>query len=454
MFARIFENMEKVIVVGGGLAGALMGCYLGKRGFDVEVYERRPDMRKNLISAGKSINLALSKRGLNALHRVGLEQAMLKHAIPMHGRMMHDISGQQNYQPYGRDGQFINSVSRGMLNILLLELADEMPNVKLFFDHKCIDADLTKGEVTFSLPDSETKLVKADKIIGGDGAFSAIRLEMMKTDRFDYSQDYLNHGYKELTIEPVDGNFAMEKNCLHIWPRGEYMLIALPNPDKTFTCTLFYPYEGEHSFASIKNEADLLAFFNSMFPDAVPLMPDLVKDFFENPTGSLVTVRCYPWIKNNFALIGDACHAVVPFYGQGMNCAFEDCVVLDECLEKYLPDWDKAFDAYQKLRKPNADAIADLALQNFIEMRDLVGDEDFLHYKKVEHDLCDLYPEQFKSQYELVSFTLEPYSFAKEQGARNTEMVKYLIENELEDKIHDRELMLKFFSEYKRQVTA
>lgn len=245
-----------------------------------------------------------------------------------------------------------------------------------------------------------------------------------------------------------------KKNSLHIWPRGEYMLIALPNPDKTFTCTLFYPFKGPHSFESIKTEQDLLNFFNEMFPDAVPLMPDLVKDFFQNPTGSLVTVRCYPWVNGDFALLGDACHAVVPFYGQGMNCAFEDCVVLDECLEKYLPDWDKAFDEYQRLRKPNADAIADLALQNFVEMRDKVGDKDFLHYKHIEHDLCELYPDLFRSQYELVSFTLEPYSFAKEQGAKNTDLVNYIIENNLESKIVDRSFMENFFNEFRNKTMS
>ena len=443
--------MEKVIVVGGGLAGALMGVYFGKRGFEVEIYERRADMRKNRMSAGKSINLALSTRGLNALHKVGLEQAMLEHAIPMTGRMMHDVKGNQSYQPYGKEGQYINSVSRGLLNILILELADELPNVSLFFDHKCTDANLNENTCEFTLPDGSKKVVKADRIIGGDGAFSAIRNEMMRTDRFDYSQDYLAHGYKELTIEPVEGEFSLQKNSLHIWPRGEYMLIALPNPDKTFTCTLFYPYEGPHSFDSIKTEQDLLNFFNEMFPDAVPLMPNLVKDFFENPTGSLVTVRCFPWVKGNFALIGDACHAVVPFYGQGMNCAFEDCVVLDECLEKYLPDWDKAFDEYQKLRKPNADAIADLAIQNFVEMRDLVADKDFLHYKCVERDLCELYPDLFRSQYELVSFTLEPYSYAKEQGAKNTALVNHLIANNLEDKIADRSFMVNFIQEFRNK---
>lgn len=446
--------MEKVVIAGGGLAGSLMAAYLGRRGYQVELYERRIDMRKNRISAGKSINLALSTRGLNALEKVGLRDAMLTHAIPMHGRMMHDMKGNQKYQPYGKDGQYINSVSRGMLNIILLDLADSFPNVNIFFEHVCIDADLESGKAIFKKADGSEVTVTADRLIGGDGAFSAIRNEMMKTSRFDYSQDYENYGYKELTIAPKDGGFALDKNCLHIWPRGEFMLIALPNPDFTFTCTLFFPYEGPVSFDAIRTEADLMEFFNSTFPDVVPLMPDLVADFFGNPTGSLVTVRCYPWVKGKAALIGDAAHAVVPFYGQGMNCAFEDVVELDECLEKHHGNWDLAMQDYQQIRKPNADAIADLALQNFVEMRDKVGDEAFLHYKKVEHDLCELYPEMFRSQYELVSFTLEPYQFAKEQGARNTSLVNDLIDLNLEDKINDREFMLNFFRARLDQETA
>ena len=446
--------MEKVVIAGGGLAGSLMAAYLGKRGYEVELYERRVDMRKNWISAGKSINLALSTRGLNALEKVGLKDAMLTHAIPMNGRMMHDVQGNQKYQPYGKEGQYINSVSRGTLNVILLDLADSYPNVKIFFECLCTEADLEKGTAVFKKSDGTEFTVQADRLIGGDGAFSAIRNEMMKTSRFDYSQDYENYGYKELTIAPKNGEFALDKNCLHIWPRGEFMLIALPNPDKTFTCTLFFPYEGPVSFDAIRTEADLMSFFKSTFPDTIPLMPDLVSDFFGNPTGSLVTVRCYPWVKGKAALIGDAAHAVVPFYGQGMNCSFEDVLALDECLENHQFDWDKAMQDYQQIRKPNADAIADLALQNFVEMRDKVGDENFLHYKKIEHELCELYPEMFRSQYELVSFTLEPYQFAKEQGARNTAMVNDLIALNLEDRITDREFMLNFFRAHLNQGTA
>lgn len=445
--------MYKVTVVGGGLAGSLMAVYLAKRGMEVSVYEHRPDMRSADISAGKSINLALSERGIKALEKVGLKDAILSQALPMKGRMMHSESGSLDYQPYGTEGQHINSVSRGGLNIQLLELADENPNVNLYFEHKCTKVDLEKGIAYFKTKDGKEVVVKSDYILGADGAYSAVRQRMMKSGRFNYSQDYLDHGYKELTIAPGDnGDFAIRNDCLHIWPRGEYMLIALPNPDKTFTCTLFYPFEGENSFDSLQHEEEVLQFFEKHFSDAVEIMPNLVDDFFDNPTGSLVTVRCYPWVKEKAVLIGDACHAVVPFYGQGMNCAFEDCVVLDECLDEFLPDWDKALDEYQKRRKTNADAIADLALQNFIEMRDLVGDKDFLHYKDIEHKLCELYPEKFQSQYEMVTFTNMPYREALDHGAANTEFVKEIIDNGWESRIEDKSFMESLFA--KRSNTA
>jgi kynurenine 3-monooxygenase len=445
----------KITMVGGGLAGSLMAVYFAQRGFEVNLYERRPDMRKADISAGKSINLALSARGIRALEKVGLKDAILSKAIAMNGRMIHSEKGELSYQPYGTEGQFINSVSRGGLNIQLLELADENPDVHLFFNHKCLDVDLENAVATFRNEAGEKVRVESDYVIGGDGAFSAVRMRMMKSGRFDYSQDYTDHGYKELCIPATaNGEFALDPNSLHIWPRGAYMMIALPNPDKSFTCTLFYPFEGINSFESLKTEADVRAFFNEHFADAVPLMPTLVEDYFENPTGTLVTVRCYPWVKGKTALLGDACHAVVPFYGQGMNCAFEDCVVMDECIEKHWPNMDKAMDEYQKSRKINADAIADLALQNFVEMRDLVGDKDFLHYKKVEHDLCDLYPELFKSQYELVTFSNVDYSYAQQRGAENTKVGLDLIANGWEDKLSDKAFITNLLQQHRTAATA
>ncbi|MCB9251337.1 MAG: FAD-dependent monooxygenase [Flavobacteriales bacterium] len=441
--------MEKIGIVGGGLAGSLIAVYLAKRGFEVTLYEKRPDMRLNRISAGRSINLALSERGINALRKVGLDKQVLETGIPMSGRMMHRVDGERSYQPYGKEGQAIYSVSRGLLNVKLLELADEMDNIKIVFDSDCVGANLKTGEVRLKGKDGNTFTDTFDYVIGSDGAFSAIRQEMQGRSMFNYSQTYLEHGYKELTIPAGPGNtFLLEKNCLHIWPRESFMLIALPNLDGSFTCTLFFQMNGPLSFESIDNTEKLDAFFDQYFADAKPLFEDLHGDFFNNPTGTLCTIRCYPWSSGKMTLVGDAAHAVVPFYGQGMNCSFEDCVVFDEMFDKFYPDWEQLFEAYEKSRKPNADAIADLALQNFVEMRDLVADEDFLHFKKVEHELTELYPGKFKSQYELVTFTNEPYSYAREQGARNSELVKKIIRDNLENKLNDSEFMDTLFSEY------
>ena len=439
--------MKRITLVGGGLAGSLAAVYLAKRGYEVDIYERRPDMRNVEIPAGRSINLALSTRGIDALKRVGLDQVVLDQAIPMAGRMMHDEKGNLAYQPYGKDGQVINSVSRAHLNIQLLKLADEHKNVNQFFNMRCQEVDIENSICKFTNEKTGENIeVKSDYILGSDGAYSPVRLKMMKNDRFDYSQSYTKSGYKELNITPTpDGNFAMDPDSLHIWPRGNFMMIALPNPDKSFTCTLFMPYAGEVGFDQINSDQEILNFMNTYFADTVPLMPELLNDFKRNPVGSLVTVRCYPWHMKKATLIGDACHAIVPFYGQGMNCAFEDCVELDNCLEEF-GDWDKAMNEYQKRRKPNADAIADLALQNFIEMRDLVGDKDFLHYKKMEHQLCELYPDLFKSQYEMVTFSKVPYSEAKTKGAQNTQRVHDLIASKYEDKITDRSFVEEWFA--------
>ncbi len=436
--------MEKITLIGGGLAGSLLAICLAKRGFEVNVYERRPDMRANRISAGRSINLALSVRGVRALDRVGLTDEIMKQAIPMYGRTMHAQDGELAFQPYGTDNQAIYSVSRGLLNIRLLELADEYPNINLFFEHKCTDVDLETAEATFTDAEGAEVKVQGDRIIGSDGAFAATRLQMQFTDRFNYSQSYLEHGYKELRIPAGEGGkFLMHKESLHIWPRGNYMMIALPNPEGDFTCTLFFPFEGEESFEALQTEAQVEKFFKHRFSDAVPMMPTLLEDYFSNPTSSLVTVKCFPWVKGDkVALLGDSAHAIVPFYGQGMNCAFEDCVVMDDCLEEFGNDWGKVFSEYQKRRKPNADAIADLAVQNFIEMRDKVGDADFLERKRVEHDLCELYPQKFKSQYELVTFTSTPYAEALAQGEVNDRILNEIITKGIDVKDESRILPL------------
>jgi kynurenine 3-monooxygenase len=427
---------QKITIIGGGLAGSLAAIYMAKRGFEVNLFERRSDMRKATAYQGRSINLALSTRGLHALEKIGLDKEILADAIPMYGRMMHSKTGELSYHPYGKSGQAINSVSRGRLNLKLIELADELPNINIYFNSKCIDVDVNKATATFELEDGSLKTITSDRILGTDGAFAASRGKLQISERFNYSQHYLHVGYKELEIPAGEnGKFLMEKNALHIWPRGSFMMIALPNPSGDFTCTLFMPYE---VFDSIKTKDDVTKFFNEEFADTVPMMPTLEEDYMKNPTSNLVTVRCYPWVKEDkLALAGDAAHAIVPFYGQGMNCSFEDIVVLDNMIEKYGDDWNTIFDEYQKERKPNADAIADLAVQNYYEMADKVGDKHFLHKKHIEHDLSELYPDKFKSQYELTTFSLSGYKYAWDQGQKNDVLLEKIIADGAEEKMKD-----------------
>jgi len=433
------------IICGCGLAGALMACYLADDGWRVRVYERRPDPRKAGYVGGRSINLALSVRGLTGLRGAGLEETVLtRDAIRMPGRMMHAHDGTTTFQPYSSDpNDAINSVSRGGLNLTLIKAAAARPNVELFFDAPCIDADLVNARATFDMPGGK-ETVDADLLIGSDGAFSAVRMAFLKYDRFDYSQSYLRHAYKELHIPEVRAArempnnaldreaFAMEPHALHIWPRGSAMMIALPNRDGSFTCTLFWPFEGTHSFESLEGPHaagpwprdiapnKVREFFDEHYRDAVPLMPTLEQDFARNPTSSLVTVRCYPWQRHGRAcLLGDAAHAIVPFYGQGMNAAFEDCLVLSRCLKEHRDRHD-ALAAYEDARKPNADAIADMAIENFVEMRDLAGRPDFQYRKKIEQtihrELGEKHADRVTPQYNLVSFTTVPYSMAQRRG--------------------------------------
>jgi len=420
---------KNITVLGAGLVGSLLSIYLAKRGHQVNLYERRPDMRKEKMSAGKSINLALSDRGWKGLEGTGIGDEIRKVAIPMHGRMIHHAAGGMDFQPYGEKNQAIWSVSRGGLNMELMNLAERNSGVKIFFNERCTSIDLKQATAQFE--NQETKIISnvdSDVIFGADGAFSAARLQLqLSTDRFEYSQQYIDHGYKELNIPAgKNGEFLIEKNALHIWPRGGYMLIALPNMDGSFTCTLFFPFEGKESFAALTNEQELMTFFNRVFPDAVPLMPTLARDFFHNPTGSLVTVRCFPWsYQDKLCLIGDAAHAIVPFFGQGMNCGFEDCTVLDRLLQTNDDDWGKLFREFETARKPNSDAIAGLALQNFIEMRDLVGDKKFLLRKKIEARVHEKHPSKWLSLYSQVTFSPDiPYSVALANGNRQDAIMK------------------------------
>ena len=422
--------MEKVAVIGAGLVGSLQAIFLAKKGFEVEVYERRPDIRAAKLAAGRSINLALSNRGWKALEQAGIKEEIEKVAIPMYGRAIHDTKGNITSQAYGQEGEAIYSVSRGGLNKELIIAADKYPNVKFFFEMKCEDVDLENSSLTFTDKDGKTVEANVDRIFATDGAFSAVRARMQKTDRFNYSQYYLAHGYKELSIPPTeDGGFRIEKNALHIWPRGSYMLIALPNSDGSFTCTLFFPFEGKNSFSSITDKEKLNDFFKSVFPDAYELMPHLEEEYFENPTSSLVTVRCSPWnYEDKVIMMGDASHAIVPFYGQGMNSGFEDCTVFDEVYEAQNGDWKQVMPAFAEQRKPDADAIADLAIYNFIEMRDKVADEDFLLRKKIEKRMFEEHPDKWMPLYSQVTFSHIPYSKAWQAGQKQDQIMDKIMQ--------------------------
>jgi kynurenine 3-monooxygenase len=393
---------ERVAVVGAGLAGCLLATLLARRGLTVDVYERRDDPRRAGAERGRSINLAISARGLDALGRVGLDERTLDDALPMRGRTLHSPTGALAYQSYSADGtRAINSISRAGLNHALLDRAEETPGVRLHFGRRLVGVDAETGELTFD--DGDT--ARADVVLGADGAYSAVRRSIQHG--MDLHQDFLPHGYKELTIPARDGRFALDPGSLHIWPRGASMMIALPNTDRSFTCTLFW---AKADFAALDTPERVLAEFRERYPDAVELMPTLAADYLANPVGSLVTVRCAPWVRGRVALVGDAAHAIVPFFGQGANCAFEDCVELDRSLTATGGDWPTALARYQDQRKPNADAIADMALANFVEMSEKVASPVFRGQTKLRHALERALGGRYVSRYELVSFTTIPYA--------------------------------------------
>lgn len=412
-------NKKKIAVIGAGLVGSLWAIYLSKRGHEVHVFDRRPDIRKLKIVQGKSINLALSDRGWRGLQGAGIEDDIRKVALPMSGRLMHAVDGTLTYQPYGKEGQAIYSVSRGLLNQTLIHCADRAENVSLVFDQTCVDVDLKKNEISFLRNDTKEILKeKFDHIFGTDGAFSAVKSKLTRQDRFDYSQAYLDHGYKELEIPAnADGTHKMRVDCLHIWPRGEFMMIALPNVDGSFTCTLFIAFEGKNSLANLKSPEAVKDFFKTNFQDAMEMMPELTDDFFANPDASLVMTKCYPWhFEDKVCLLGDAAHAIVPFYGQGMNAGFEDCTVLNRLMNEHADDFAKIFPAFTKERKPAGDAILELALRNYIEMRDKTGDADFLLQKKIEARFSAKHPDKWIPLYSQVTFSHIPYHEALRNG--------------------------------------
>jgi kynurenine 3-monooxygenase len=436
---------KNIVIVGAGLVGSLLSIYLSRRGHHVRIYERRGDMRKEKVSAGRSINLALSDRGLLALEKVGLTDEIKEIAIPMHGRYIHNIDGEPAFQPYGKEGQYINSVSRATLNMKLMDLA-EKNGVEICFNQRCDRIDWGNDEMHFDSGDGKSlKPFKADIIFGADGAFAATRLQhMLQHEKFEYQQHYIDCGYKELTIPPTaDGEFAMEVNALHIWPRKDYMLIALPNLDRTFTCTLFFPFTGAQSFEQLDSPEKVRSFFESTFPDVIKLMPGYAGEFFKNPTSPLVTVKCYPWIRDDkFALIGDAAHAIVPFFGQGMNAGFEDCRILDELVETHGDDWSAILSEYQQVRKPDADAIADMAVNNFTEMREKTADPKFLLQKKIEARLHEKYPEKWIPAYSQVTFSPHiRYSDALKRGEKQEAIMKEVMSrNDIETKWDSEEV--------------
>jgi kynurenine 3-monooxygenase len=420
---------EKVTLIGAGLNGPLLAILLRQRGFAVEIYERRPDMRRVRVSAGRSINLALSTRGIYALQQAGLWERMRSIIIPMKGRMMHSIAGELSFQPYGKnETEVINSISRAELNIALMNAAEEQ-GAAIHFNQRCMGFDLKPGTIRVRNEETgdETTL-EAGVVIGCDGSASAIRAEMLKLSRFNFSQQHLDYGYKELTIAAgKDRKHLLETNALHIWPRGNHMLIALPNIDGTFACILFLPFEGADSFASLNTPADVVRFFEERFPDALKLMPQLADNYAANPTGAMVTIKCSPWhVEERSLLLGDAAHAIVPFFGQGINCGFEDCTCLVDLLDRHGADWPRVFDEFEKERKINTDAIADMAIENFTEMRDRVADARFLFRKKVELALEAKYPQFFVPKYAMVTFHRIPYSVALMRGTLQDRMLAEL----------------------------
>ena len=422
---------QTVSLIGAGLNGPLLALGLVRRGFRVEIYERRPDMRRAPISAGRSINLALSTRGIHALTEAGLWSKMRKIVVPMKGRMMHSAASELTFQPYGKDeAEVINSISRAELNIALMSAA-EAQGVKIFFQQRCTGIDLKTGGL--KLRDTRTgedKTLKSSVVIGCDGSASALRGEMLKLSRFNFSQQYLDYGYKELTLPSgPDGKHVLESNALHIWPRGNYMLIALPNVDGTFACILFLPFEGQDSFAQLTTHSAVVKFFEARFPDVIPLLPDVAGSFFANPTGAMVTIKCSPWqVEGRVLLLGDAAHAIVPFFGQGINCGFEDCTSLLALLDQQGADWAQVFSDFEMARKVNTDALADLAVENFVEMRDRVADPRFLFRKRVELALQAKYPQLFVPKYAMVTFHRIPYALALQRGQVQDRMLTDLCE--------------------------
>jgi len=414
-------------LIGAGLTGPLLATYLAQQGYSVEIFERRPDMRKESISAGRSINLALSARGNHALKEVGLYDKIKPNTIPMKGRMIHDLNGNTHLQPYGqKENEVIFSVSRAQLNMELMTLAEETGKVTIRFNHQLLSADLEQNKLLFQLSDSLEEIeLPFKRVIGCDGSASIIRKSIVEKADIQYVKKPLGHGYKELTIPPLEsGKFRIEPNALHIWPRGNHMLIALPNNDCSFTCTLFFPMTGATSFETVKTEKDILDLFQSQFHDAIKLMPNLVEDFQKNPTGDLASVYCKPWhLGDKALLIGDAAHAVVPFFGQGMNASFQDCSTLAKLMGQNKNDWKTIFNTFSSVQVENGHAIADMAIENYLEMRDHVNDTEYKKRRNMELKLERMFPGQFIPRYSMVSFHQIPYAEVYQRGGKQFKII-------------------------------
>ncbi|WP_149277403.1 FAD-dependent oxidoreductase [Pareuzebyella sediminis] len=444
----MIQKPKNIAIIGSGLVGSLLAIYLRKLNHTVTVFDRRPDIR-NITFSGRSINLAMSNRGWNALKEVGIDEEIKEIGIPLDKRAMHVIGKPMYFQKYGKDGEAIWSISRGILNKKMIDLAEEA-GVIFRFEEKVWNVSLPDAKLyTGETEKGEWKEYNYDIIFGCDGAFSRVRHKMQRRSRFDYSQDFIDVGYKELSIPPnADGSHKLEKNSFHIWPRGKFMLIAMPNIDGSFTCTLFMPFEGDISFEKIKTEDDAKTFFLTYFPNVMQTIDDLLVDFFKNPTSALVTMKCYPWTYwDKVALVGDSAHAVVPFYGQGMNAGFEDIFVLNQFMRKYGDDWELIFSEYQKERKPNADAIAELSYRNFVEMSSKTADTKFLLQKKIERHFAAKYPDKWVPVYSRVTFSDRPYAEALAEGdAQEKIMGKVMQMPDIENKWNSTEVEEKILS--------
>lgn len=436
--------MENISIVGAGLVGSLLSVYLARAGFKVSVYDRNRDPRGIQMLSDRSINITLCERGFKALDAVGAGDLARKFCIPVYGRIMHSQDGTLTHQPYGNNQEAIYSIARQDLNHTLLDFAQSHANIDFYFNEKCTNVDLSTATLNFqNLVTKKVREVKADCILGADGAFSVVRRQMQRLKRFDYSQQYWTQGYKEIILPPQDdGSWALEKNSIHIWPRDDFMLIGFPNLDQSFTLSLHLPYEGEISHESIKSYADLQALFETYFPDIWSQVQPGLSNYFEKPVESMVTIKCFPWIyEDKVALIGDAAHAIFPSYGQGANAGFEDCQIFAQCLEKYSGDWQQVLSEYQKLRKLNADAIADLCYEHFIVLGKMVGDPQFLLRKEIERKIQQQFPES-ASLYYNISFTCMPYSEAQRIDKKYQAMINKMAKvDNIEEQLKNSRLL-------------